>query len=264
MQIVAKAQREAAMLFIRSQLRDNLYQEEFLYFNTFFFEVPTFFEALPFLITATSTTQPILRRSLLNSTTFTNYRYWHVVHPYLTNDDNKRTSFRAMYRMNLETFEALVNDLSCHPVFQLTAHNALPVHVQISCAIWRLANCHIGYRMINIGWGVSHGSYMNFLRRFMEAMHGVYGRVINWPTDNERVSAIHDGFEWPHGIRPGAIRRLPNVIGALDGKNVVIAAPRVQKEQWRDRNKRFSMKLTAICDNKCRFTYIRVGDSGIV
>lgn len=62
---------------------------------------------------------------------------------------------------------------------------------------------------------------------------------------------------------PGA-RRLPSVVGALDGKNVVIEAPSPPSyaEQWRDRKNRFSVKLTAVCDHLCRFTYIRVGDSG--
>ncbi|KAG2191928.1 hypothetical protein INT47_007553 [Mucor saturninus] len=133
-----------------------------------------------------------------------------------------------MYRIDRTSFERLVDDLSNHPAFDLRAHNALPVYVQVSCAIWRLANCHLGYRTYHMAWGVSHGSYMNFFRRFLTAIKDVYGNLISWPLENDRVDAIQNGFEYPHGNRPGAIRRLPNVIGALDG----------------------------------RFTYIRVGDSG--
>ncbi|KAG2203483.1 hypothetical protein INT47_008210 [Mucor saturninus] len=151
-----------------------------------------------------------------------------------------------MYRMNFSNFERLVNDLSQHPAFDLLAYNSIPAYIQISCAIWRLANCHIGYRTSNMAFG------------------GVYGDLINWPMDQQKVEEIQTGFEWPHGQEEGAIRRLPKAIGALDGKNVVIECPRDHPEHWRDRKGNFAMKLTAICDNKCRFTYILVGDSDSV
>ncbi|KAI8083429.1 hypothetical protein BDF21DRAFT_415969 [Thamnidium elegans] len=100
--------------------------------------------------------------------------------------------------------------------------------------------------------------------RTLIAIEGVYGNKISWPVNQERVEAIQTGFEWPHGQREGAVRRLPNIIGALDGKNVVIESPRVHPEHWRDRKGHFSMKPTAVCDNKCRFIYIRVGDSCMI
>lgn len=240
------------------QLEINLLHETFLFYFSSVFDVPSFFHALPFLLTGTRSTR--VRPN--NNGTFSNYHYWTITHPFLADDDNPRTSFRAMYRMNLSSFERLVNDLSQHPAFDLLAHNSIPAYIQISCAIWRLANCHIGYRTSNMAFGVSHGSYINFFRRFLVAIEGVYGDLINWPMDQQRVEEIQTGFEWPHGQEEGAIRRLPKAIGALDGKNVVIECPRDHPEHWRDRKGNFAMKLTAICDNKCRFTYIRVGDSG--
>ncbi|GAA5794850.1 hypothetical protein HPULCUR_000198 [Helicostylum pulchrum] len=193
-----------------------------------------------------------------------NIQYWTITHPFLADDDNPRSSFRAMYRMNLASFERLVNDLSQHPTFDLRAHNSIPVYIQISCAIWRLANCHLGYRMCNAGLGVSHGSYIKFFRRTLIAIERVYGSNISWPVDQERVQAIQTGFEWPPAPAHISTHRLPNVIGALDGKNVIIESPRVHPEHWRDRKGNFAMKLTAVCDDKCRFTYIRVGDSGMI
>lgn len=212
---------------------------------------------LPFLIVGTPIIAPMDRMVLGK---FTNYHYWKITHPYLTDDDNPRTSFRAMYRMNRTSFESLVNSLSQHPAFDLKAHNSIPVYIQVSCALWRLANSHTGYRAMHVLLGVSHGSYMNFYRRFLDAVEGVHGDLINWPMNTTRVNAIHTGFEWPHG--PRGVRRLPNVIGALDGKNVIIEARREHPEHWRDRKGNYAMKLTAVCDNRCRFTHIRVGDSG--
>lgn len=166
--------------------------------------------------------------------------------------------------MNRSSFEKLVNDLSQHPVFGLRAHNATPTYIQVSCAIWRLANCHIGYRTNQIAFGVPHGSFMKYFRRTLIAIEGVYGNKICWTVSPDRVQAIHTGFKWPSVETEGSIRHLPNIIGALDGKNVIIERPKVHPEHWRDRKGHFAMKLTAICDDKCRFTYIRVGDLGIM
>jgi hypothetical protein len=237
-----------------------LAQMHYLRSHTYFFEIPTFFDAIPFLMVARSTTGTGATR---DRNTHTNYHYWEIGHPFLTDDDNPVTSFRATYRLNRSTFERLVNDLSNHEVYQFTAPNALPVYIQISCAIWRLANCHIGYRLINLGWGVSYGSYTNMTRRFITAVKDIYKNVIKWPVDEEKVREIQQGFQHPNGdIGP---HRLPRVIGALDGKNIIIhpPSPLEHREFWRDRKGHFSVKLTAICDYKCRFTYISVGDSGI-
>ncbi|GAA5799533.1 hypothetical protein HPULCUR_004949 [Helicostylum pulchrum] len=234
-------------------MQRNLIQEAFLIHFSAIFDIPSYFYSLPFLIVGTRSTR-----------TFSNLQYWRITHPFLADDNNPRTSFRAMYRMNLTSFERLVSDLSQHPVFDLRAHNSIPVYIQISCAIWRLANCHLGYRIFHMGFGVSHGSYMNFFRRTLIAIEGVYGNLISWLVDQERVQAIETGFEWPPSPTHTFTHRLPNVIGALDGKNVVIESPRVHAKHWRDRKGNFAMKLTAVCDDKCRFTYIRVGDSGMV
>lgn len=174
----------------------------------------------------------------------------------LTDDDNLRTSFRAMHKTNVSSFERLVNDLSQHLAFDLRAHNSTPVYIQVSCAIWRLANCHMGYSTSNMSLGVSHGSYMNFFRRTLVAIERVYRGLISWPVEQERIQAIHTGFEQSRGQREGAICRLPKVIGALDGKNVITESRRRHPKHWRDRKGQFSMKRTAVRDDKCRFTYI--------
>jgi hypothetical protein len=237
------------------EMSRSLLQQRYLSSSTFFFAIPSLLEALPFLLAVNENPRN-------EGNTFSNYHYWTVSHPFLTDDDNPRTSYRAMYRMNRTTFERIVNDLSNHSEFALTAANALPSYIQISCAISRLANWHIGYRNANVGWGVSHGTYMNATRRFVKAVKETYRNVIHWPVDREKVQEIQQGFQHPLGeFGP---HRLPGVIGALDGKNVVIKAPSPPSyaEYWRDRKGKFSVKLTAVCDHMCRFTYISVGDSG--
>lgn len=258
--IIEHRKKIAALIAMNLEMMHMLVQQRFLISSSFFFEVPVFFDVLPFLIVATPAYQ---LRTASERVSFSNYHYWEIVHPYLTDDDNPRTSFRSMYRMNRSTFQKLVNDLSQHPEYQLTAPNALPVYIQISCAVWRLANAHLGYRTMNVGWGVSHGSYINMTRRFVNAVQGIYRNAIKWPTEEEKVREIQEGFQHPYGeFGP---QRLPGAIGALDGKNIVIEAPSPPKdaEYWRNRKGKFSVKLTAVCDHACRFTFISVGDSGI-
>lgn len=273
LRILDQSDQQLIDMVIARASQTNMRQEEFLFHSSFFFEIPSYFDVLPFLIVGTpitmptattipaTTTIPTTATRPTNNSSFSNLQYWQITHPYLTDDDNPHTSFRAMYRMNRASFEKLVNDLSQHPEFQFTAHNATPVYIQISAAIWRLANSHIGYKTMNVGWGVSNGSYINFFRRFLIALEGVYGRLISWPTDIAKVRRVHQAFENPPGENTS--RRLPNVIGAIDGKNVIIETPREQPEMWRDRKNHFAMKLSAVCDGNCRFTSVRVGDSGM-
>ncbi|GAA5805896.1 hypothetical protein HPULCUR_011422 [Helicostylum pulchrum] len=161
---------------IAHEMETNLLREAFLYHYSVIFDPPSFFDALPFMIVGTRSTRAIPSTGNISCR---NLQYWTITHPFLADDNNPHTSFRAMYRMNLTSFERLVNDLSQHAVFYLRAHNSIPVYIQISCAIWRLANCHFGYRMCNAGLGVSHGSCMNFFRRTLVAIEGVYGNVIS-------------------------------------------------------------------------------------
>lgn len=233
-------------------------EQLFLFVSTCFFESPSLFAMTAYLFTV-SLTERI--ETTPEGISFTNYNYWSISHPFLTDDDNPRTSYRAMYRMNRTTLERIINDLSQQPEFMSTAPNAIAPYIQITCAIWRLANWHVGYRCAHMTMGVSHGSYTNFTRRFVKAVIRVYGHLIQWPTDPVHAATIRREFKYG---KVGSVVRGMDAIGAIDGKNIIISKRMQDPEEWRDRNNNFAMKLTAVCDSNCRFTYIRVGDSGKV
>ncbi|KAG2208998.1 hypothetical protein INT47_011138 [Mucor saturninus] len=184
---------------IESQMAFN--DQMFLYYKTTFLDSPSLFELTSFLIQARLTypTEPVNNRF-----SFANYHYFRIPHPFLTDDDNPRTSYRAMYRMNRTTFERVVNELCRDPAFQSRAD------------------------------------------------------LIEWPKNEQRVAEIKNGFMYGEGR---TVRGLP-AVGALDGKNFVIESRTEHAEDWRDRKGNFAMKLTAVCDDKSKFTYISVGDSG--
>lgn len=189
------------------------------------------------------------------------YHFWKVEHPHLTDDDENQTnSYRANYRMSKRAFVHLVNQLSNHPAFDLTAPNTIPIFIQIASTLLRLANCHIGYRLAYMHLGISAGSFRNFTVRTLEAIKGTLGHLVAWPTNPDEAREVASGF----GSETGD--RLNNVIGAMDGKNFKIHMPSPKEfgAFFLDRKNNYSIKLTAVCDSDLRFTYIRVGDSGNV
>ncbi|KAG2193632.1 hypothetical protein INT47_007464 [Mucor saturninus] len=187
------------------------------------------------------------------------YHFWKLEHPFLNdNDKNQVSSYRASYRMGKRAFEHLVNELSAHEEFNLVASNTIPIYIQVATVLFRLANCHIGYRQAYMLLGVSSGSYNNFTTRILKAIKDQLGYLLTWPSEPARANAIAVGF----GSNTGDI--LNGVIGAVDGKNFIIhqPSPPTVGAMFRDRKNNYSVKLTAVCDSVLRFTYIRVGDSG--
>lgn len=125
-------------------------QQLYLSAYTYLLRTPTLFGVLPFLVQGVLTIRGGSNSSN-NRVSLSNYNYWTITHPYLSDDDNPRTSYRAQYRMNRANLERLVNNLSQHQEFRLLASNALPFYVQISISIWRLTDSH------NVYWTINHG-----------------------------------------------------------------------------------------------------------
>ncbi|KAI8068400.1 hypothetical protein BC940DRAFT_366939 [Gongronella butleri] len=175
-------------------------------------------------------------------------------------DSMGQMSYYKNYRMRQRTFMNLVETLSSHPAFQFTAPNATPVDIQIACVLWRFANAHIGYRTFAVNLGYSQGSYRNFTKRFVIAIKDTFAdRPFKWPRGEKAHEAaalfqrlplrLHGRSEHPNA------RRLPNVIGAIDGKLVTIHRPiRVDSEAFRNRKSNLSLNLLAICDANLKFT----------
>ncbi|KAI7897802.1 uncharacterized protein BX663DRAFT_556402 [Cokeromyces recurvatus] len=91
--------------------------------------------------------------------------------------------------------------------------------------------------------GVSYGSYRNFTTRTCQTIRDVLRHHKSKLTDPERAT---------------------NIALALDGKNIVIhkPLPAAYGSMFRNCKNAYSVKLTAVCEASCRFTYLRVGDSG--
>ncbi|GES86159.1 putative nuclease HARBI1 [Rhizophagus clarus] len=182
--------------------------------------------------------------------------FWTDVFPFLS-DGNGHNSFQKHFRINFTTFRAIVNRLETHPAFISDSSNATPVWKQIAIVIWRLAN-GAGIRVLEQTLGVSQGSVGNFTDRFLVALLDLERRRITWPQGSRLVNVIQ-GFE--HGETG---RKLPNVIGAMDGSHIPIHAPSKNGARYVNRKNFHSINLLGIVDHQERFTYIHVGEAGSV
>ena len=84
--------------------------------------------------------------------------------------------------------------------------------------MWRLAN-GTGIRVLEQTFGVSQGSVSHFTDRFLKALLDLEQKRITWPRGS-RLATVIQGFEHGEGNR-----KLPNVIGAMDGSHIPIHAP---------------------------------------
>jgi hypothetical protein len=133
---------------------------------------------------------------------------------------------------------------------------------------------HYGYAQARRTLGISDGSYGNFTKRFLDAMIDASADLIQWPTNDPIASNnIAQGFS---DLSTPVKKTLPNVVGAMDGKLVVIQKRAKDGNAFVDRKNnparnvtgmlrsypRLCLSLMAVCDASTKFLFIHTGDSG--
>lgn len=136
------------------------------------------------------------------------------------------------------------------------------MEIQVASILWRFSITHFGFRIAHVHLGIPAGSYHNFTVRFLDAMIRISKNKIKWPIDDpERADEIAEGFA---SLGGRSELKLNKVLGAIDGKLVVIQKPSVNGNSYVDRKGNASLSLLGICDHKCRFIYVKCGHSGII
>ena len=111
-------------------------------------------------------------------------------------------------------------------------------------------------RSVSDRFNVTKSTVFACLNRVCRALkNNITSRVIVWPSQ-ERAQVIMDGFR--------RHRRLPGVIGAVDGGHIPVKAPEDCPENYVNRKNFHSVNLTAICDHEMRFLDCYAGWPGSV
>jgi len=181
--------------------------------------------------------------------------FWTEIFPYL-GDSDPRYNFKYHFRIKRTTFNRLIEILSEHENYRPSAFkNQIPMHIQLGVVLHRLAN-PMSYRQLELFLGVSVGSVANFTRRFIQAVLDSLKYIIRWPSDTD-LQSVMDGFA------PVGLKRLPNVIGAIDGSHIPIKQPpTVHHKRYINRKNFHSIVLMAIVDDTEKFTYVYSGQPG--
>ncbi|CAG8477206.1 7615_t:CDS:2 [Scutellospora calospora] len=145
-------------------------------------------------------------------------------------------------------------------LFFSEALNATPVWKQIAIVLWRFAN-GAGIRTLEQTLGISQGSVCHFTDRFLEVLLDVEKDRIMWPQGARLTEATY-GFEYSETSLEN--RKLPNVIGAIDGSHIPIHPPSQNGARFVNRKSFHSINLLGIVDFQEHFTYVLIGEAGSV
>lgn len=99
------------------------------------------------------------------------------------------------------------------------------------------------------------GSVDNYTRRVIAALCRLTDRFIRWPDAEER-NAIKR--------RIGGDSIFFNCVGFLDGSLIPLAyKPTMHAfSDFHNRKERYGLNILAVCDDRKRFTYVRLGAAG--
>lgn len=186
-------------------------------------------------------------------------QYWLQKHPLLELNDDR---FKRHYGISVRTFDWIVAKAGeSEEYLGSQLRQGIPVEIQIALALWRFASTHFGFRIAEVHLGVSAGTYNNVANRFIDFTFRISASIISWPyNDPQRACEIADGFR---NLGDEDKVRLDGIIGAMDGKNIIIQKPHEQGNDYIDRKGHASLNMLAVCDHLTRYTFIQVGETGI-
>lgn len=139
----------------------------------------------------------------------------------------------------------------------LTAHNRLirlrtELDKCLLMAIWIMSNLDT-FRATGVIFGVSRSVVHFHYLVVIEALRELAPKFIKWPDRFER-----DRLKIATERRTG----YPGIVSFIDGTLILITAPVIQKEVYRDRHEDYSINVQAVCDSNLLYRDIYVGEPG--
>ncbi|XP_071634367.1 uncharacterized protein [Temnothorax longispinosus] len=163
--------------------------------------------------------------------------------------------FREHFRMIPDTYEILEAKLGLLLSKESDSGRAIiPVRKQLLSTLWLLATPD-SYRSVGERFDMGKSSASDSFIRIVKALNDIAGDVIVWPRGDRRI-AVQEMFH--------RIGKLPHVIGAIDGTNIPIKAPKVDARFYISKDKEYAITLQAVCDAELRFLDCFAGFAGSV
>ena len=156
--------------------------------------------------------------------------------------------FRMTREVLLEVVELIKDDLE-HPTKR---SQSIPALLQCSCAIRFFATGQLQDDSGDI-FGFHQSTVSRIVKRVAAALSAKAMDLIMFPITVQEQRRIKEGFYDEE-------RRIPNVIGIIDGSLIGIKAPSKDEETFISRKKCHAIDVQGICDNDLKFTNLVVND----
>ncbi|CAC5422096.1 unnamed protein product [Mytilus coruscus] len=152
-------------------------------------------------------------------------------------DAYEEHTFRRMYRMSTNNFDVLYNDLKDMDELTNKGFGTLDT------------TNRIGDR-----FGISDSSVVLCRDRVMSAiLNHLKQKFISWPNQQQQQQEA-DHCSRKHGF--------PSFIGAIDGNNIKIKAPKHRPQSYVNRKNFHSLQLQAVCKHDMSFSHVFTGYPG--
>ncbi|XP_071576145.1 uncharacterized protein [Temnothorax nylanderi] len=162
--------------------------------------------------------------------------------------------FRENYRMLPSTFALLENRLG--PILAGDTGNkpCIPVRTQLLASLWLLATPD-SFRSVGLKHDLAKSSVNASIQRVVAGLNDMAKNIIKWPA-GDHLDSVKQKFQ--------RLSNMPNVIGAIDGCNISIEAPKEHSLHYKTRKRDYAVVLQAVCDSELRFTDCFAGYPGSV
>ena len=159
--------------------------------------------------------------------------------------------WREHFRVSRETFRYICDLVGHHLVRQDTnMRRAIPVQKRVGVALWRLATGN-SYRATGLIFGVGRCTALKLKEEFCSALLKVGNDYIKFPKGEAETRDAIEAFE--------EISSFPQVVGAIDGSHIPIAAPNEDANDYYNRKQFHSVVLQGVADAKGRFIHVSTG-----
>lgn len=166
------------------------------------------------------------------------------------------TEFKNHFRLRRNTTNNLVDMYTHFCTEQEQPRNGgrakLEAEKKIFIFLWYMANT-ITFRQLSNLFDCSQSSAWRVVAHVSSWLTSIGHEFISWPN-LDQVPKTTERFERRKGI--------DHIIGAIDCTHIKIKGPRVNKADYFDRNRNYSLIIQAICDADMKFLDVYVGEPG--